>query len=281
MLVNMKEMLEKAKIEKYGVGFFNAVNIEMARAIIETAEEMKAPVIVGTAEILLPFMELDRVAGYLIPMAKEASVPVCVHYDHGLTFERCMEALRLGFTSIMYDCSTAGYEDNLTQVKEMVKICHAMDVTVEGELGHVGDNFGSGKLENPSDYFTDPDTAEEYVKKTGVDALAVAVGNAHGDYAFPPKLDFDRIKVISDRTGIPLVLHGGSGLADSDFKSAVQLGISKINIFTDIDKAGKAGIEKGLAEGAGTMTALMPYEIEAMKEVVREKITLFGTANKG
>lgn len=281
MLVNMKEMLEKAKIEKYGVGFFNAVNIEMARAIIETAEEMKAPVIVGTAEILLPFMELDRVAGYLIPMAKEASVPVCVHYDHGLTFERCMEALRLGFTSIMYDCSTAGYEDNLTQVKEMVKICHAMDVTVEGELGHVGDNFGSGKLENPSDYFTDPDTAEEYVKKTGVDALAVAVGNAHGDYAFPPKLDFDRIKVISDRTGIPLVLHGGSGLADSDFKSAVQLGISKINIFTDIDKAGKAGIEKGLAEGAGTMTALMPYEIEAMKEVVREKITLFGTVDKG
>lgn len=281
MLVNMKEMLEKAKNEKYGVGFFNAVNIEMARAIIETAEEMKAPVIVGTAEILLPFMELDRVAGYLIPMAKEASVPVCVHYDHGLTFERCMEALRLGFTSIMYDCSTAGYEDNLTQVKEVVKICHAMDVTVEGELGHVGDNFGSGKLENPSDYFTDPDTAEEYVKKTGVDALAVAVGNAHGDYAFPPKLDFDRIKVISDRTGIPLVLHGGSGLADSDFKSAVQLGISKINIFTDIDKAGKAGIEKGLAEGAGTMTALMPYEIEAMKEVVREKITLFGTADKG
>lgn len=281
MLVNMKEMLEKAKNEKYGVGFFNAVNIEMARAIIETAEEMKAPVIVGTAEILLPFMELDRVAGYLIPMAKEASVPVCVHYDHGLTFERCMEALRLGFTSIMYDCSTAGYEDNLTQVKEVVKICHAMDVTVEGELGHVGDNFGSGKLENPSDYFTDPDTAEEYVKKTGVDALAVAVGNAHGDYAFPPKLDFDRIKVISDRTGIPLVLHGGSGLADSDFKSAVQLGISKINIFTDIDKAGKAGIEKGLAEGAGTMTALMPYEIEAMKEVVREKITLFGTVDKG
>lgn len=280
MLVNMKEMLEKAKIEKYGVGFFNAVNIEMARAIIETAEEMKAPVIVGTAEILLPFMELDHVAGYLIPMAKEASVPVCVHYDHGLTFERCMEALRLGFTSIMYDCSTAGYEDNLTQVKEMVKICHAMDVTVEGELGHVGDNFGSGKLENPSDYFTDPDTAEEYVKKTGVDALAVAVGNAHGDYAFPPKLDFDRIKVISDRTGIPLVLHGGSGLADSDFKSAVQLGISKINIFTDIDKAGKAGIEKGLAEGAGTMTALMSYEIEAMKEVVREKITLFGTVDK-
>ncbi len=279
MLVNMKQMLEKAKEEKYGVGFFNAVNLEMARAVIETAEELRSPVIVGTAEILLPFMELKDVAGYLIPMAKEASVPVCVHYDHGLTFERCMEALRLGFTSIMYDCSTKEYEENLSLVKEMVKICHAMDVTVEGELGHVGDNAGSGKLENPSDYFTDPDLAEEYVKKTGVDALAVAVGNAHGDYAFPPKLDFDRIKEISDRTGIPLVLHGGSGLSDDDFRTAVKLGVSKINIFTDIDKAGRAGIEKGLAEGASTITALMPYQIEAMKEVVGEKISLFGASS--
>ena len=280
MLVNMKEMLAKAKSEQYGVGFFNAVNMEMARAIIETAEEMNSPVIVGTAEVLLPAMDLKHVAKYLIPMAREASVPVCVHYDHGLTFERCMEALRLGFTSIMYDCSTLGYDDNLQMVQEMVNICHAMDVTVEGELGHVGDNSGSGKLENPSDYFTNPDMAAQFVEKTNFDALAVAVGNAHGDYAFPPKLDFDRIKAISDRTGIPLVLHGGSGLSDDDFKTAVKLGISKINIFTDIDKAGKAGIEKGLNEGARTMMQLMPYEIEAMKAVVREKIELFGSGNK-
>ena len=133
MLVNMKQMLEKAKTEKYGVGFFNAVNLEMARAVIETAEEMKAPVIVGTAEVLLGATDLKDVAKYLITMAKEASVPVCVHYDHGLTFERCMEALRLGFTSIMYDCSVLSYEDNLKKVKEMVDICHAMGVTVEGE----------------------------------------------------------------------------------------------------------------------------------------------------
>ncbi len=280
MLVNMKEMLSKAKSVQYGVGFFNAVNIEMARAIIETAEEMNAPVIVGTAEVLLPAMDLKHVAKYLIPMAREASVPVCVHYDHGLTFERCMEALRLGFTSIMYDCSTLGYEENLEKVQEMVNICHAMDVTVEGELGHVGDNSGSGKLENPSDYFTDPEMAYDFVEKTKVDALAVAVGNAHGDYAFPPKLDFDRIKIISDRTGVPLVLHGGSGLSDNDFRTAVKLGISKINIFTDIDKAGKAGVEKGISDGARTMMELMPYEIEAMKVVVREKIELFGSKNK-
>ena len=280
MLVNMSRMLDKAGADKYAVGFFNAVNIEMARAVIETAEELRAPVVVGTAEVLLPYMELKRVAGYLIPMAKEASVPVCVHYDHGLTFERCMEALRLGFTSVMYDCSTAGYEENLDKVREMVEICHAMDVTVEGELGHVGDNSGSGKLDNPSDYFTDPDLAGEYVEKTKVDALAVAVGNAHGDYAFPPKLDFDRISQIRNRTGIPLVLHGGSGLSDNDFQTAVKKGICKINIFTDIDKAGKAGIEKGLREGAGSMMELMPYETDAMKAVVREKIRLFGSDGK-
>ena len=277
MLVNMKEMLAKAQKEQYGIGFFNAVNVEMARAIIETAEELRAPVIVGTAEVLLSAMSLERVAEYLIPMAQKAGVPVAVHYDHGLTFEKCMEALKLGFSSVMYDCSTASYEENLDRVAEMVRVCHGMGVTVEGELGHVGDNEGAGKLENPSDYFTDPAVAMDFVQKTGVDALAVAVGNAHGDYKFPPKLDFSRITAIREATGIPLVLHGGSGLSDDDFREAVRRGVCKINIFTDLDKAGKAGIEKGLKNGAASMMGLIPYEIEAMKEVVRNKIGLFGS----
>ena len=277
MLVNMKEMLAKAQKEQYGIGFFNAVNVEMARAVIETAEEMHAPVIVGTAEVLLPAMSLERVAKYLIPMARKASVPVAVHYDHGLTFEKCMEALKLGFSSVMYDCSTASYEENLANVAEMVRICHGMGVTLEGELGHVGDNEGAGKLENPSDYYTDPAVAADFVQKTGVDALAVAVGNAHGDYKFPPKLDFERITAIWEATGTPLVLHGGSGLSDDDFREAVRRGVCKINIFTDLDKAGKAGIEEGLKKGAASMMGLIPYEIEAMKEVVRNKIGLFGS----
>ena len=277
MLVNMKEMLAKAQKEQYGIGFFNAVNVEMARAIIQTAEELRAPVIVGTAEVLLSAMSLERVAEYLIPMAQKAGVPVAVHYDHGLTFEKCMEALKLGFSSVMYDCSTASYEENLDRVAEMVRVCHGMGVTVEGELGHVGDNEGAGKLENPSDYFTDPAVAADFVRKTGVDALAVAVGNAHGDYKFPPKLDFSRITAIREATGIPLVLHGGSGLSDDDFREAVRRGVCKINIFTDLDKAGKAGIEKGLKNGAASMMGLIPYEIEAMKEVVRNKIGLFGS----
>ena len=252
MLVNMNDILLPAKEGKYGVGFFNAVNVEMARAIIETAEELQAPVMVGTAEVLLPATELNLVADYLIPMAKKASVPVCVHYDHGLTFERCMEALKLGFTSVMYDCSTVSYEENVERVAEMVRICHAMGVTVEAELGHVGDNAGAGKLENPEDYYTDPDTALDYITRTGADSLAVAVGNAHGDYAFPPKLDFDRIDVIS----------------------------KKVNIFTDIDKAGKAGVEAGIAAGERTMMGLIAYEIDAMKKVVAEKIRLFGSEGK-
>jgi fructose-bisphosphate aldolase class II len=225
-------------------------------------------------------MPLVNVADYLIPMAKRAGVPVCVHYDHGLSFEKCMEALKLGFTSVMYDCSTEDYETNVKKVAEMVRICHAMGVTVEGELGHVGDNDGAGKLEKPSDFYTDPDAAEDYVRRTGIDALAVAVGNAHGDYKFTPKLDFERIETIAGRTGVPLVLHGGSGLADDDFRKAVEKGVCKVNIFTDLDKAGKAGVKKGIQENAGTMMSLLPYEIEAMKAVVAEKIRLFGSEGK-
>ena len=279
MLVNMNDVLLPVRAGGYGVGFFNAVNVEMARAVIETAEELRAPVMVGTAEVLLPAMELERVAEYLIPMARKASVPVCVHYDHGLTFDRCMEALKLGFTSIMYDCSTLSYEENAEAVAEMVRICHGMGVTVEGELGHVGDNEGGGKLENPSDFYTEPGMAADFIQRTGVDSLAVAVGNAHGDYKFPPRLDFDRIETIAKATGLPLVLHGGSGLSDEDFRTAVKRGVCKVNIFTDLDKAGKAGIEEGLAAGAKTMMGLIPYEIAAMKRVAAEKMMLFGSAH--
>ena len=280
MLVTMNDILAPAKAGGYGVGFFNAVNVEMARAIIEAAEELRAPVMVGTAEVLLPAMPLENVADYLIPMARRSSVPVCVHYDHGLTFDKCIQALQLGFTSVMYDCSTLDYESNVANVAEMVRVCHAAGATVEGELGHVGDNEGAGRLLNPSDYYTDPAMAEDFVRRTEVDALAVAVGNAHGAYRFPPNLDFDRIEAIAVRTDLPLVLHGGSGLSDSDFRTAVSRGVCKVNIFTDLDQAGRAGTEAGLRAGAGTLMGLIPHAIEAMKRVAAEKITLFGSAGK-
>lgn len=280
MIANLNDVLLPAKKGRYAVGLFNTVDVEMARAVIETAEELQSPVICGTYEALLPTMEMNYVADYLIPMAKRASVPVVVHYDHGLTFERCMQALKLGFSSIMFDCSTADYESNILQVEEMVKICHSMGVTVEGELGHVGDNEGSGRLENPSDYFTNPETAADFVNRTGIDALAIAVGNAHGDYKFPPKLDFERIRQIASITGIPLVLHGGSGLSDSDFHEAIAEGICKVNIFTDLDKAGKSGLEEGVKAGMNSVSALIPYEIDAMKKVVKNKIELFDSVGK-
>ena len=280
MLADMRQILRPARAGSYGVGFFNAVNAEMARAVVETAEELRAPVMVGTAEVLLPAMPLESVADYLIPLAERASVPVCVHYDHGLSFAKCLEALKLGFRSVMYDCSTAPYEENVARVAEMVRICHAMGASVEGELGHVGDNEGAGRLEKPSDYYTDPEIAADYVRRTGIDALAVAVGNAHGEYRFPPKLDFERIEAVAASAGLPLVLHGGSGLADSDFRAAVRRGICKVNIFTDLDRAGKNGIENGLRAGGKSMTELIPYEIEAMKAVVREKLLRFGSDGK-
>lgn len=277
MLVNLNDVLVPAKKGKYGVGMFNAVNLEMANAIFQAAEELRAPVIIGTAEILLGAASLENLADMVLNRARRSPVPVVLHYDHGLSFDKCMEAVRLGFSSIMYDCSTASYEENIRQLKEMVKICHAMNISVEGELGHVGDNAGAGKLEKPDDYYTDPDRAEEFVKETGVDALAVAVGNAHGDYAFPPRLDFGRIEAIRDRTGIPLVLHGGSGLSDSDFRKAIARGICKVNIFTDINKAQAAGMKKAMDAGLTGAFEMTPYEVEAIRVVVEEKMRLFSS----
>lgn len=223
------------------MGLFNAVNLELARGIIRAAEASRSPVIMGTAEVLLPFGPLEEVSYFLLPMAKKANVPVVIHLDHGLNYDTCVKALELGFTSIMYDCSTDSYEENVRKVKEMAEIAHSYGATIEGELGHVGDNEGSAEdssyVDDPSKYFTDPKMAKDYVEKTGVDALAIAVGNAHGAYKLPPRLDFERIRTIAQTVKVPLVLHGGSGLTDTDFKRAIQEGISKVNIFTDINVA--------------------------------------------
>ena len=241
MLVNMNEVLRPAKKGQYAVGLFNAVNLELARGIINAAESTRSPVIMGTAEILLPYGPLEEVSYYLLPMAKKASVPVVVHLDHGLSYDTCIKALELGFSSIMYDCSTDSYDDNVRKVKEMADIAHSYGATIEGELGHVGDNEGSAEgshhIDDPSKYFTDPKLAKDFVEKTGVDALAIAVGNAHGAYKLPPKLDFERIRTIAKTVDVPLVLHGGSGLTDDDFRKAIKDGISKVNIFTDINVA--------------------------------------------
>ena len=272
MLVNMNDILIPARRERYGVGLFNAVNTELARGIFAAAEKTKMPVIVGTAEILLPFGPLEDVASFLIPMAKKTSVPVVVHFDHSLTYDACVKALELGFTSVMYDCSTDSYEENLRKVKEMAEIAHSRGATIEGELGHVGDNDGSNL--DPSAFYTDPAVAKDFVERTGVDALAIAVGTAHGAYKLPPKLDFDRIRTIAETVDVPLVLHGGSGLTDDDFRRAIREGISKINIFTDINNAAASAFSAAYRPGMG-ITDVIPAMVEAVAEETEKKIRLF------
>ena len=188
MLVNMNEVLYPAKEEHYGVGLFNAVNLELARGIIEAAEETKSPVIFGTAEVLFPYGPIQAISNMLLDMAELASVPVVLHLDHGLKKETCLKALNLGFSSIMYDCSTDPYEENVRKTAVTAAIAHDYGATIEAELGHVGNNEGTDVQDDPSAYYTDPGQAKDFVERTGVDALAIAVGTAHGAYKFPPKL---------------------------------------------------------------------------------------------
>ena len=285
MLVNMNDVLIPAKKGKYAVGLFNAVNLELARGIIAAAESSQSPVIMGTAEVLLPYGPLEEVSYYLIPMEKKASVPVVIHLDHGLKKETCLKALELGFSSIMYDCSTDSYEENVKKVKEMADIAHSYGATIEGELGHVGDNDGSAEgnssLARPEDFYTDPKMAKDFVEKTGIDALAIAVGTAHGAYKLPPKLDFERIRTIANTVDVPLVLHGGSGLTDNDFKRAIEEGISKINIFTDINIAAVEAEFKKFENMSKGIIDLIPAAVEAVKQETLKKMTLFSSVGKG
>ena len=285
MLVNMNDVLIPAKKGKYAVGLFNAVNLELARGIIAAAESSQSPVIMGTAEVLLPYGPLEEVSYYLIPMAKKASVPVVIHLDHGLKKETCLKALELGFSSIMYDCSTDSYEENVKKVKEMADIAHSYGATIEGELGHVGDNDGSAEgnssLARPEDFYTDPKMAKDFVEKTGIDALAIAVGTAHGAYKLPPKLDFERIRTIANTVDVPLVLHGGSELTDNDFKRAIEEGISKINIFTDINIAAVEADFKKFENMSKGIIDLIPAAVEAVKQETLKKMTLFSSVGKG
>ena len=279
MLVNMNEVLLPAREGRYAVGLFNAVNLELARGILAAAQRTGSPVIMGTAEVLFPYGPLEEVSYYLIPMAKKAGVPVVIHLDHGLKKETCLKALDLGFTSIMYDCSTDDYDTNVEKVREMAEIAHSQGATIEGELGHVGDNTDAAEAD-PSFFYTDPGQARDFVEKTRVDALAVAVGTAHGAYKLPPKLDFDRIRAIKEQAKVPLVLHGGSGLTDEDFRKAIRDGISKINIFTDINVAAVRGARQHFVSDDKGLTELIPAAVEAVERETAKKMELFGSCGR-
>lgn len=277
MLVNLNDVLKKAQKEGYAVGLFNTTDTDMLEGVIAAAEELRSPVVIGTAEVLLPFGELKLIAPSIIAAAKRATVPVVVHYDHGLTFDRCIEALKLGFSSIMFDGSTKSEEDNLAETAEIVKIAHSFGASVEGEIGHVGDASNDDGL--VTDMYTTPEEAVAFVNRTGVDALAVAIGTAHGAYKTKPKLDIERLKKIREALDTPLVLHGGSGLSDDDFRNTVKNGIAKMNIFTDLCNAGERAMQAGLAAGEKYLQ-IRNRKVEEIKQATMEKMRLFGSVGK-
>ncbi|MBQ2780038.1 MAG: class II fructose-bisphosphate aldolase [Clostridia bacterium] len=277
MLVNLDYVLKQAQEGNYAVGLFNTTDSDMLEAAISAAEELNSPIIIGTAEVLLPYGELDLIAPSVIAAAKRAKVPVVVHYDHGLTFERCMQALKLGFTSIMFDGSAGGAEQNIKDTAQIVKIAHSFGATVEGEIGHVGEaSTGDNTV---ADSYTTPAEAIDFIEKTGVDALAIAIGTAHGTYKEKPCLDLERLKQIRAKVDTPLVLHGGSGLSDDDFRNTVKYGIAKINIFTDLCFAGVEGVKGGLDENLSYLD-MRNLKVSKIKEAVKAKIRLFGSENR-
>ena len=244
-LVRMKDLLKRAEEKNIGCGAFSVGNMEMVKGAIRAAEELNTPIILQIAEVRLKNSPLHLMGPMMVQAAKEAKVDVAVHLDHGLTFETVDKALGLGFTSVMLDASTLPFEENIAKVKTVVEKARKYGATVEAELGLVG-----GSEDGSCDHgirCTDPDDAVVYARETGIDALAVAIGNAHGNYPVAPTLAFDVLEKIHEKVDIPLVLHGGSGITDKDFQRAISLGIRKVNIATASFNSLTAHVEKYMA----------------------------------
>lgn len=287
MLVTLKELLEEAKKEKKAVGAFNGTTLEAIQGIIQAAEETDCPVILQHAQSHDAIISLEEIGPILLYYAKRARVPVAVHLDHGSTYERCIQAVRLGFTSVMYDASAKEFADNIKETKEVVKAAHAAGVSVEAELGHVftskvgisegGSADEADDYENLEDIYTDPQMAKQFAEETGVDCLAIAFGTTHGVYLKEPKLDLDRVAQIRDTIKIPLVMHGGSGVSEEDYRKAIKNGICKINYYTYMNTAaGKASKEYWEDTSRPLFYDQMALSAkEAVKEDVKKAIRIF------
>lgn len=274
MLVTLEEILKDAEEKKYAVGLFNMLNLEMARGIAEAAEEEKSPVILGVAEVHLPLIPFEYAAKIMRHIAQKLSVPVCLHFDHGMEYGKIMDAIRNGFSSVMYDGSALPYEENIANTREVSKVAHSLGISVEAELGHVGMGENEGDF-NCSDFYTKPDQVNDFTERAGADALAVAIGTAHGKYIKKPMLDIERLSEIYVVSEKPLVLHGGSGLTDEDFRNTVQHGIRKVNICTEMCIAAREAYIK-----SANHEILFDDAKNAVKEVVKAKMRLFGSSNK-
>lgn len=291
MLVSLKELMKDAEKGGYAVGAFNVSNLESLMAIMQAAEETGRGVILNYAEVHAPFLSMEQAALIMLDAAKKAKVPVCVHLDHGSSMESCIQAIRLGFTSVMLDASAEDYETNVRETKEIVRLAHSVGVTVEAELGHI---FSSdmGLAESPKeaetlesfdsaeDVYTDPATAKDFVERTGVDVVAIAFGTTHGIYTKKPKLDLERITKIKEAIDIPFVMHGGSGLSKEEFQTAIRNGIRKINYYTYMTLAGGRAVKEALDQKSPDENIFFHdipmIAVEAMKENVKEAIQVFG-----
>lgn len=280
-LVTTKELMLKAQKEGYAIGAFNVENMEMVQAVVEAAEELHSPVIMQTTPSTVKYADLDYFYANVKTAAEKASVPVVIHLDHGSSFDLAMRAFRAGYTSIMIDGSHESYEDNIAVSKAVADACHPAGVPVEAELGKVGgkeDDLDGGD----GDPYTDPKEAVDFVKRTGVDSLAVAIGTAHGVYKGEPKLDLDRLSEIRKVVDIPLVLHGTSGVPDETVKECVKRGICKVNYATDLRIAFTKGVKEVFAENADTIDP-KKYNAAgraAVKEYVKNKIMVVGSNGK-
>lgn len=282
MLVTGKEILDDAHKNGYAVGAFNINNMEIIQAIIEAAEETRSPVILQASQGGIKYAGIEYIAILAKVAAEKATVPVAVHLDHGTDFDQVMKCIRHGFSSVMVDGSKFPLEENIGVTKKIVEIAHAVDVSVEAELGKIGGTEDHIKVDEKDATMTDPDEAVKFVEETGVDSLAIAVGTAHGVYEGEPELDFDRIKVIKEKLNMPLVLHGSSGVAYEDLEKAIGLGINKINIDTDIRMAFADAIKEFLKDNPDEFdprNILKPARAN-MRKTVAEKMKVFGSVGR-
>ncbi len=282
MLVPGIDILARANIDGFAVGAFNTSNLEITQAIIESAEELNSPAIIQVSEGAFNYAGGKNIAAIVRTMAMDASVPIALHLDHGKEFAILMKAVRYGFTSIMFDGSKYPFEENIERTRRIVDIARSVGVSVEAELGKIVGTEDNVSVNEQDAMYTDPDEAVRFVKETGVDYLAVAIGTAHGMYQGTPHLDFERLKEIKSRLGMPIVLHGASGLSEEDIKKAVKLGVNKINIDTDIRQAFAAAVRQFLDENTeeyDPRKILGPAK-KAMKDVVKKKMIMFGSDNR-
>ncbi|MFZ5625884.1 MAG: class II fructose-1,6-bisphosphate aldolase [Bacillota bacterium] len=281
-LVPITELLKGAEADGYAVGAFNCNNMEIVQAIIAAAEAEKAPVIMQASQGAIKYAGLDYIVAMARTAAEKAAVPVALHLDHGTSFEQVMKCIRAGFSSVMIDGSKLPLEENIALTKKVIDVAHAVGVSVEAELGKIGGTEDDITVDEKEALFTDPEEARIFVERTGVDALAVAIGTAHGQYKGVPQLDFERLKKIRSLVNVPIVLHGSSGVPDEAIQEAIRLGVRKVNIDTNIREAFVAAMREVLARDEKEIDprkVLAPAR-EAAIEVIREKIRVFGSSGK-